>query len=138
MASSHARLTLIQDAATSLSLDPVEIDERLPSVAFIIRISRTANPQTCRIDHRCWFDHESLNLFEKELSQFFDRDNAYVCLADLSQHPKLEFERNGDDVLLRCHALEAAEQANVILTVSMTMDGVRDVLLRLHEYPKWW
>ena len=138
MESSNSLLILIDDASTTLSFDPVEIDKRLPSISFLIRLLRIANPQSCVIEHRCWFDHDSLNRFESDLSQLLERHNGCVCLADLSEHPKLEFERNGDDVFLRFHALETNDQANVVFTISYSLDDVRDVLRRLQDYPKWW
>lgn len=131
-------LTLIDERDTRLTFDPIDVDDRLPSVEFLIRLTRTANSQSCTVEHCCWFYHDALNRFESELTGFIDGLNAFVCLSDLSQRPKIEFERNGKDVLFRFHAVENSEQAKALVTIAMDLNGVREIRRRISEYPKWW
>jgi len=122
-----------------LRLDPVESEDRFPSVAFDIEAKFTMPFQQTTISIKeCWFSYANLNRFEEELGNLCRQETGSAVLLDMSGVPIVTLDRYDEKVTTRVQAIDAAGIGKVVLEVAGYPSEILAMLEKVREYPKWW
>lgn len=132
-------LVLCTSQELKLSLDPVDVEERIPSVAFDLLVEIAMPFQQARITSKeCWFTHDALNRFEDQLSDLRSNERGLAILLDMSDRPVLQISREGNEVKTIVRTTDTLR----LVTTTVEVHGYASEISILHEqlcsYEKWW
>ncbi|MCI0375979.1 MAG: hypothetical protein L0215_00075 [Gemmataceae bacterium] len=137
--SPRSSLILLDDTQSHLEFDPADVADNPASVAFDIAFEWTMPFQTCSFQDRSrWISVDSLREFESRIMKLVETESGCACLANMSQRPVLEIERNGNTLLIRLSAGDTAGIGSLVFTIQAYSSLIAQIRDRLRNYPKWW
>jgi hypothetical protein len=132
-------IELVKNTELYVTLDPVQTEGRLPSVAFDIKACFTMPSQQTTIHIKeTWFEYSALNVFETGLRDLIERESGTVELRDMSEDPIISIGRNGNDAVFTLIASDTVKMGKVTLEVNGYALEIKEMFDRLQGYPKWW
>ena len=122
-----------------ITLNPVEIEERVPAVSFDVVAEMNLLYQKARIEiQSCWIKYDELNRFESELSNLIQQESGSIVLSDSKQKPILTISRDGNGINFIVEAIDTMYLGKARIEVPGNVSELQEVLDRFKNYPKAW
>jgi len=122
-----------------ITLDPVRVEDHVPSIAFDVTALLVMPFQQTRlfIKER-WFSHASLNKFEAELVELISMSEGFARLRDLSDRDVLVIERRQNTISTRVYSTDTTGMTSSMIEVNGYSSEIEELWSALHSYEKWW
>jgi hypothetical protein len=132
-------LVLTTSKELQIVLEPVQVEDRYPSVAFDVR-ARLVMPfqETTVVVKECWFTHEALNQFEDKLADLRSLEFGKVALLNMSEFPVLEISREGNATVTTIRSTDTMGMSSSTIQVKGYAQDIAVMLEHLRSYEKWW
>lgn len=122
-----------------ITLNPVEIEERVPAVSFDVVAEMNLSYQKARIEiQSCWIKYDDLNKFESQISDLIQQESGSVVLSDSKNKPILTIGREGNGINFIVEAIDTMHLGKARLEVPGHASELQEVLDRIKDYPKTW
>jgi hypothetical protein len=132
-------IVLCSSPELKISLDPVRLEERVPSVAFDLLVQVEMPFQQARITIKeRWFTHDALNGFEDELSDLRSTESGEATLLDMSERPVLQIVRQGSEIKTVIRSSDSMKMIGTVVEVKGYAAEVAILHKQLCSYEKWW
>jgi len=132
-------LALTTSRELQIELEPARIENRIPSVAFDIRVVLSMPFQETLIRIKeCWFSHEALNQFEEELADLRSTEDGKATLANMSELPIIEISRTGNAIVTTVRSSDTVGMSATTLQMNGYAVEVAEMLEHIRNYEKWW
>ena len=132
-------LVLTSSKELQIVLEPVRVEDRLPSVAFDVQFKLLMPFQESAIFIKeCWFTHEELNQFEEQLADLRSMDEGKAILHNMSEFPVLEISRKGNAMVTTVRSADTMGTSSSIIQLNGYAQEVAEMLEHLRGYEKWW
>ncbi len=132
-------LVLASSRELQISLEPVRVEDRLPSVAFDLLAKLTMPFQEATVQIReCWFTHDALREFECQLSELRSLETGSAALLDMSENAIVRIARNGGNIVITIRASDTMGMSSTVIELNGYSAEISEMLGHLREYEKWW
>jgi hypothetical protein len=132
-------LALISSAEFEVTLDTVQVDDRIPSVAFDVTANLHLPFQTANVTiKQCWFTHAALNEFEQQLSALRSQESGAATLLNMSDCPILKVMRQGDEIKMSIQASDTVGMSLTTIEMNSYASEIAEIYEHLHSCAKWW
>lgn len=123
----------------TLTLDPVEVEERASSVSFHVVAEMYLSYQRTKIEMlSCWIKMEALSRFEKELDALQLKESGSVVLLNHKQQPVITINRDNDEIQIVVEASDTMGYGKTRLEVPGYMSELAEMVAVLRDYEKTW
>jgi hypothetical protein len=132
-------IELLNSNELKLTLDPVETEEKVLSIAFDIRAEMNFPYQNVQIEIKsCWIEHWTLNDFEGQVRDFIKGERSVALLQNMSNQPVFQIIRGQENVQFVIEASDSMDMGTGKISVNSYEAEVNELFERLRNYPKWW
>ncbi|HEC15156.1 MAG TPA: hypothetical protein ENI99_01055 [Sedimenticola sp.] len=122
-----------------MTLDPVEVEERVPAVSFDVVVEMNLSYQKARLEiQACWFGNDALNDFESRLGDLIQQESGDVVLANIKGKPVLTISKAGKNINFIIEATDTMGLGKARIEVPGYSSELQEILGRIKSYPKSW
>ncbi len=122
-----------------ITLDPVRVEDHVPSIAFdVTALLEMPFQQTRLFIKERWFSHASLNEFEAELVELISMSEGFARLRDLSDRDVIVIERRQNTITTRVYSTDTTGMTSSMIEVNGYSSEIEELWSALHSYEKWW
>lgn len=123
----------------TLTLDPVEVEERASSVSFHVVAEMYLSYQRTKIEMlSCWIKMEALSRFEEELDALQQKESGSVVLSNHKQQPVITINRANDEIQIIVEASDTMGYGKTRLEVPGYTSELAEMVTVLRNYEKTW
>ena len=132
-------LHLIENNGLEVLLDVAAVEDRLPSVAFNIRINWRMPYQKVSIEIKeCWFKCSEFDSFLVELKSIIKNEVGEITLHDLNKKPVLSLIKAENTLITKLFAQDTATMGKTVLEVNGYSSELEGIRANLESFEKWW
>lgn len=123
----------------TLTLDPVEVEQRASSVSFHVVAEMYLSYQRTKIEMlSCWFKMEALSRFEQELDELQQKESGSVVLLNHKQQPVITINRANDEIQIIVEAGDTMGYGKARLELPGYTSELGEMVAVLRDYEKSW
>ena len=122
-----------------LTLNPVEVEERVPAVSFDVFAEMNLSYQKARVEIQgCWFKNDTLNDFESQLGDLIQQESGNIVLANIKNRPILTISRAGKNINFIIEAADTMNLGKARIEVPGYSSELQEMLDKIKNYKKCW
>jgi len=123
----------------TLTLDPVEVEQRASSVSFHVVAEMYLSYQRTKIEMlSCWIKMEALSRFEQELDELQQKESGSVVLLNHKQQPVITINRANDEIQIIVEAGDTMGYGKARLELPGYTSELGEMVAVLRDYEKSW
>ena len=132
-------IELCKSEEFTLTLDPVEVEQRASSVSFHVVAEMYLSYQRTKMEMlSCWIKMEALSRFEGELEALQQKKSGSVVLSNHKQQPVITINRSNGEIQIIVEAGDTMGYGKTRLEVPGYASELAEMAAVLRDYQKTW
>jgi hypothetical protein len=132
-------LALVNSPEFQITLDPAQVEDRVPSVAFNVLADLHMPFQAASVRIKeCCFTHAALNEFEQQLSALRTQARGSATLSNMSGLSILTVVRDGNRITTSINASDTVQMASTTIEVNGSASEIARMYGNIRSFAKWW